>query len=278
MQQQGILDDGTREAAVAQPKPLTLEEIWRACELDQFFPYFQPKVKLRGMELVGVEALMRWRHAERGILSAGAFLPLIADNFLFDELAFIMLEKSVAQCRVWQQQGLDITVSVNMSPDLLQDATLADRIAGIVAEHKVPMHRLIIEVPESAIARESKEALETLIQLRVRGCGIAIDDFGTGYCDRAQIERVPASELKIDRMMLAGAARRPLLRQQLERSVDLARELNLTAVAEGVESQEEWDLINELGVDMVQGYFVAHPMAGDDLKGWLERWSTDPFV
>ncbi|HZP87489.1 MAG TPA: EAL domain-containing protein, partial [Burkholderiales bacterium] len=146
MHQHGTLDNHHQEGPQSH-KSLTLEDIWRAIELDQFFPYYQPKVKLRGMEPVGVEALMRWRHPERGVLSAGAFLPLIADNFLFDELAFIMLEKSVAQSRAWQKEGLDIIISVNMSPDLLHDTTLPDRIAAIVTEHCVPMQRLIIEVP-----------------------------------------------------------------------------------------------------------------------------------
>jgi EAL domain-containing protein (putative c-di-GMP-specific phosphodiesterase class I) len=96
--------------------PLALEDIWKGIEADQFVPYFQPKVNLRGMELAGVEALMRWQHPERGLLSAGAFLPLIQDNFLFDELTAIMLEKSIVQCRRWQGDRVNVPVSVNLSP------------------------------------------------------------------------------------------------------------------------------------------------------------------
>jgi EAL domain-containing protein (putative c-di-GMP-specific phosphodiesterase class I) len=258
--------------------PLALDDIWRGIEADQFLPHFQPKVSLRGMELAGVEALMRWQHPERGLLSAGAFLPLIADNFLFDELTAIMLEKSIAQSRRWQSDRVNVPVSVNLSPDLLRDAGIAERIEAKALRHGLPAHRLIIEVPEAAIAHDIAESLDNLVRLRVKGFGLAIDDFGTGHCDRNQLERIPASEMKIDRMMLAGAAQRPALKALLHQAIELARDLNLNSVAEGVESQEEWDLVNELGCDMAQGYFIARPMAGDDLVTWLHAWTSDPFV
>jgi EAL domain-containing protein (putative c-di-GMP-specific phosphodiesterase class I) len=277
--QETVLENNTlQEIEEISAAPLALEDIWKGIEADQFLPYFQPKVNLRGMELAGVEALMRWQHPERGLLSAGAFLPLIEDNFLFDELTAIMLEKSIVQCRRWQGDSVNVPVSVNLSPDLLRDTGIAERIEAKVLEHSLPAHRLIIEVPEAAIAHDVGEALENLVQLRVKGFGLAIDDFGTGHCDRDQLERIPANELKIDRMVLAGAAHRPALKALMQQSIELARDLNLKAVAEGVENQEEWDLVNELGCDMAQGYFIARPMAGDDLVAWLHAWTSDPFV
>ena len=111
------------------------------------------------------------------------------------------------------------------------------------------LHMLIIEVPESAVAHDIGNSLENLVQLRVKGFGLAIDDYGTGHCAREQLERIPASELKIDRKMLAGAGRRPALRELLETGLEISRELNFKTVAEGVENQEEWDLVNELGCD-----------------------------
>jgi len=276
--QESVLENnGLHEIEEILAAPLALDEIWKGIEADEFMPYFQPKVSLRGMELAGVEALMRWQHPQRGVLTAGAFLPVVEDNFLFDELTTVMLEKSIVQCRRWQGEGVDVPVSVNLSPDLLRDAGLAARIAAKVRAHRLPASRLIIEVPEAAIAHDIGDALENLVQLRVMGFGLAIDDFGTGHCSREQLERIPASEMKIDRKMLAGAARRPALRDLLQQSIELARELNFQAVAEGVENQEEWNLVNELGCDMAQGYFIARPMAGDDLVGWLQVWTSDPF-
>jgi len=257
---------------------ITLQDIWNGIAQDQFLPHYQPKVVLKGMELVGVEALMRWQHPEHGLLTAGTFLHLVADNFLFDDLTAIMLEKSISQCHRWHNHGLEVQVSVNLSPDLLLAPGLTDRIEAKVIEHSVAHHNIIIEVPEAVLAHDAREVLETLVQLRTRGFGLAIDDFGTGQCSRRQLERVPANELKIDRKMLAGAARLPALRAALVDSLEIARELNLKAVAEGVENQEEWDLVNELGCDMAQGYFIARPMGGEDLVAWHEVWSSDPFL
>jgi EAL domain-containing protein (putative c-di-GMP-specific phosphodiesterase class I) len=255
-----------------------LEDVWQGIEEDAFLPHFQPKVRLRGMELAGVEALMRWKHPRHGLLSAAAFLPLIADNFLFDELGIIMLEKSVKQCRAWQAAGVDVPVSVNLSADLLRDPDIEARLTEKVQTHQLAAHRLVIEVSEAAVVHDVGDALDNLVKLRAAGFGLAIDDFGTGHIETEQLARMPASELKIDRKMLAGAARRPALRALLQEALRTARDLNLQAVAEGVETREEWDLVNELGCDMAQGYFIARPMAGEDLPAWLEVWTADPFV
>ena len=258
--------------------PLVLEDVWRGFENQQFLPHFQPKVSLRGMDLKGVEALIRWQHPQRGLLSAGAFLPLIAENFLFDDLAFVMVERSVAQCRRWLDESLAVPVAVNLTADLLRDPRLTHRIQAQLAQHRVPAEYLTLEVSEAVVAQENAAALETLLELRVAGFGVAVDDYGTGRCQRAQLERIPASELKIDRKMLAGAARDAQLKAQLQASVELARDLNFIAVAEGVETREEWDLVNELGCDMAQGWFIAHPMPGEALADWIVAWNADPFV
>lgn len=266
------------EAHAAQiPLDIKLEEIWNGIALDQFVPHFQPKVVLRGMSVVGVEALMRWNHPEHGLMTAARFLPLIEDNFLFDDLTAIMLEKAILQCRHWRKQGLDLQVSVNISSDLLLAPGLADRIEAKIIEYGVEHEKLIIEVSEVALAHDVREALDTLLQLRVRGFGVSIDDYGTGHCSREQLQRIPATELKIDRKVLAGAALRAPLRAALNDALEIARELKLKSVAEGVETQGEWQLVNELGCDMAQGYLIARPMAGEDFAAWHEAWTGDPF-
>ncbi|MCC7548801.1 MAG: EAL domain-containing protein [Burkholderiales bacterium] len=277
MQHTGVLETPSNESG-SDSRPLAIEDVWRGIENQQFLPHFQPKVSLRGMELKGMEALIRWQHPQRGLLTAGSFLPLITDNFLFDDLAFVMLERSVGQCRRWLDDGLQVPVSVNLTPDLLRDGRLTGRIQATMARAAVPAEYITIEVAEAAVAQKSDAILETLLALRVAGFGVAVDDYGTGRCDREQLERIPASELKIDRMMLAGAARDAALKAQLQASVELARDLNFTAVAEGIETREEWDLVNELGCDMAQGWFIAHAMPGEDLADWLLAWNADPFL
>jgi EAL domain-containing protein (putative c-di-GMP-specific phosphodiesterase class I) len=260
------------------PLVLTLQDIWNGIAQDQFFPHFQPKVVLQGMELVGVEALMRWNHPEYGLLPAASFLSLTEDNFLFDDLTAIMLEKSIGQCRKWRRQGLDVQVSVNLPANLLLDPGLVDRIEAKIIEHGVEHEKLIIEVSEMALAHCVNEAMDNLLQLRVRGFGLSIDDFGTARSTREQLERIPATELKIDRKMLVGAARHAPVRTALKDTLEIARVLSLRSVAEGVETREEWDLVNELSCDMAQGYLIARPMAGEDLIAWHQVWAADPFL
>jgi EAL domain-containing protein (putative c-di-GMP-specific phosphodiesterase class I) len=266
------------EVASGAPAALTLEHIWQALSEDQFVPYFQPKVALRGMQLKGVEALIRWRHPQRGTLSAGAFLPLVQDNFLFDDLTTLTLEKSIAQCAAWRTQALETNISVNVSPDLLRDPGLADRVAALLQQNGLVPAQLTLEVSERALVYDLPDDLEALARLRSRGFGLAIDDYGSGHCTLELLQKVPASELKLDRKMLAGAARKSGLRAQLEEALDIGRELGFTTVAEGVENQEEWDLVNELGCEMAQGYFIARPMAGDALVQWHRLWATEPFI
>jgi len=267
------------QAADRKQRPeLTLQDIWNGIAQDQFLPYFQPKVTLKGMVVVGVEALMRWQHPELGLLTAGSFLPLVGDNFLFDDLTVIMLEKSITQCRKWQNHDLDLQVSVNLCADQLLDPGLADRIEAKMIEHGVENEKLIIEVSEADLGHDIGNRLDTLSQLRARGFGLAIDDFGVGNSTKEQLQRIPANELKIDRKMLAGAARRPALKQALAAGLDIALALRLKSVAEGVETQEEWELVNQLGCDMAQGFLIARPMSGDDVLSWHNAWSTDPFL
>ena len=166
------------------------------------------------MQLLGVEALMRWKHPEHGLLSAGSFLPLIADNFLFDDLTAIMLDKSVGQCRKWRRQGLDVQIFRSTSRPFSTDAWTGGPHRG--QDHRArrrarePHHRGAGSCSNPA---DIPGGAGKLLQLRVRGFGLAIDDFGTAQCSREQLERIPATELKIDRKMLAGAARNaPLTR------------------------------------------------------------------
>jgi len=266
------------EVASGTPAALTLEHIWKALSEDQFVPYFQPKVALRGMQLKGVEALIRWRHPERGTLSAGVFLPLVQDNFLFDDLTTLTLEKSIAQCAVWRTQDLQTNISVNLSPDLLRDPGMGDRIAGLLEQNGLVPAQLTLEVSERALFYDLADDLEALTKLRARGFGLAIDDYGSGHCTPEFLEKAPASELKLDRKMLAGASRKPGLRAQLEEALDIGRELGFSTVAEGVENQEEWDLVNQLGCEMAQGYFIARPMTGEALVQWHRLWATEPFI
>jgi EAL domain-containing protein (putative c-di-GMP-specific phosphodiesterase class I) len=249
-------------------------EIGEAVRADQLRPYFQPKVAIATRQLVGVEALIHWEHPTRGLIPPAAFIPVAEDTTLMPKLTWIMLERSLAQCRVWADRGLRIPVSINFSPDVLSEVGVADHIAAMAADRGVEPALVVLEVTESMVVGKAPHTLEALVRLRMKGFGLSIDDYGTGYSSMQQLSRIPFTELKIDRSLVHGAADKPQLRTILQSSLELARSLGLTSVAEGVERQEDWNLLAELRCDVAQGYLISKPLPGDQIERWLEAWSS----
>jgi len=230
--------------------------------------FYQPKVSVPGRRLVGVEALVRWRGADGRLIPPIAFLPVVEENGLIDELTEQVFRISVASAAGWVKSGLNIKVAVNFSVESLTRFELVDFLMETAREKGIDPDKLILEVTESRIMEEVTTPLEILTRLRIKGAGLAIDDFGTGASSMQQLKRIPFTELKIDRAFVAGAPHDEEARAMLESSIALARKLDLTIVAEGVETQEEWDLVESLGVEIVQGYFIAKPMPADELLVW----------
>ncbi|MGE0255347.1 MAG: EAL domain-containing protein [Alphaproteobacteria bacterium] len=253
----------------------TAAEVATALDTDQLVPYFQPKVALATRRLVGVETLVRWSHPERGIVAPDRFVPVAEQAGLIGRLTDDIFAKAMANAGRWRVDGIDLKISVNVSADSLTDLTLPDRLAERAVAHGVEPTRIMLEVTESRLMADVARTLETLTRLRLKGIGLSIDDFGTGYSSMEQLRRVPFVELKIDRAFVAGATHDADARAMLESSIDLARKLDLSIVAEGAESEEDMNLVTALGCDEVQGYFVARPMPAHDLLAWIERWNAD---
>ncbi len=249
-------------------------DIFAALAARLFEPLFQPKVELATGKVTGAEALARWYHPERGIVSPYAFIPTLEANRRIDELTWIMLEKSAAACRDWRAAGLETTVSVNLSLVSLTHIGLADRITTLVEAQSLAPRHMILEVTETIAMTDIARALENLARLRIRGFGLSIDDYGTGYSSLQQLSRIPFTELKIDQSFVMSAAEKESCKVILESSLDIAKKLGLKAVAEGVETRSDWDLLKGLGCDLAQGYFIARPMAADKLAAWASQWSA----
>lgn len=239
---------------------------------DEIITYFQPKVWLMDGTLAGVEALVRWRHPERGLLEAGALVPAAERLGLIDDLTWIVLDQALGQCRAWKDQGHNIQVGVNMSASTLHRLDIPERVATMLAALDIGPEQLLLELTESALTREALHSMEVLLRLRLMGLALSIDDFGTGYSTMQQLQRVPFSELKVDRSFVQGLAKSPQCRIITESNIDLAHKLDLNAIAEGVEDEAAWDLLTGLGCDLAQGYFIAKPMPGEDLIRWYETW------
>jgi EAL domain-containing protein (putative c-di-GMP-specific phosphodiesterase class I)/CheY-like chemotaxis protein len=263
-------------ARVAQPIAralfFTADEIAEGIENDEFVPFFQPQVDIASGRVVGAEALARWRHPQHGIVSPVAFIGVLEEAGRIDMLMRCMLRKSAAACRMLQSAGHDGTVAVNVSLASLHDVTLADQITDIVrTQHLEPRH-MVLEITESAAAADVGRLLENLARLRMKGFRLAIDDYGTGYSSLAQLTRIPFTELKIDQAFVTHAGQRESAKVILASSLEMARKLKLQAVAEGVETRENWDLLRELQCDIAQGYYIARPMPAAVYFKWVEEW------
>lgn len=250
----------------------TLEEILAGLQRDEFEPYFQPKVDLATRTICGAESLARWCHPEHGLIAPYAFITLLEDNDCIDELTWAMLRKSAQFCGSCACSGEAECVSVNLSLKSLADVKLADRVTSLVREAGVEPRQMVLELTESAATSDLGPALENLARLRMKGFGLSIDDYGTGYSSMQQLTRIPFTELKIDRSFVHNAGRQESASVILASSVDLARKLNLTVVAEGVETESEWNRLQELGCDLAQGYYIARPMPANDYRRWVSEW------
>ena len=256
-------------------EPVTEKELLAGINGDAIELVYQPKVSISNKRLIGVEALARWRHPERGMLGPGAFIPLAEELGQIDILTDVVLHKAMAQGGEWQAEGFDIGISVNYSVDSLNRLDLPEYIVSIAEEQGMDPKWVTIEVTESRLMRDITSTVEVLTRLRLKGFRLSIDDFGTGHSSMEQLKLIPFTELKIDRAFVYGASDDPSARAILESSVSLGKSLDLKLVAEGVETQDDWNLVAALGCDEVQGFFVAKPMPNEKLIEFIETW-TDP--
>ncbi len=260
----------------AAPRVFSLDEICAGLAAGQFEPFFQPKVDIASGSIKGVEALARWRHPECGIVAPQSFIETLEGSGLIDELSWQMIEQSARWCHAWRSAGLDISVSVNISLSSLNKASFADRITSLVDSQKLNPHHMILEVTESTAMTNVGQALENLARLRIKGFGLSIDDYGTGYSSMQQLTRVSFTELKIDQSFVTSVNTNETCRVVLETSLDMAKKLRLCSVAEGVETEADWAMLQASSCNLAQGYLIGRPMEGKDLVGWIANWKPPP--
>ena len=250
-----------------------LEEVLAGLRAEEFEPFYQPKIDLRTGRVKGAEALARWRHPSSGIVSPYAFLGLLEESGQISELTWVMLAQAARQCHGWRDDGLDLNVSVNLSVKQLADPAIADAVTWQVTSQGLEPRHMILEITESAAMTDVGRVLENLTRLRMKGFGLSIDDYGTGYSSMQQLTRIPFTELKIDQSFVMHAAHQESSRMILESSLDMARKLGITSVAEGAETREDWNLLRECGCDLAQGFYIARPMEADSFPDWVREWA-----
>lgn len=251
--------------------PIHFSDIEHAVADKQFVPFFQPKVSMESGLIAGVEALARWRHPEKGMLAPIHFIPAIEGTPMMEVFTLSIVEQTLQNLSAWRLLGLtSLTASVNLSADNLANRVFTERLTALVAHYRIPPASLIWEVTETMLMNNVSESLANLARLGLKGFGLAMDDYGIGYSSIQQFSRCPFTELKIDRAFVNGAARRANRRVILESAIEMGHRLNVKTVAEGVENQEDWDLLHTLGCDLVQGYMIAEPMPAVDLPQWIK--------
>jgi len=247
-----------------------LGELRRALEGNELLLHYQPKVDLKTRSIVGAEALLRWPHPKRGFVSPAEFIPLAEQTGLIRPLTRWVLDRATGEARGWERSGRRLPVAINVSARSLQDGRIVDDVEEALLTHDLGGDRLQIEVTESAVMRDAGRAAEILASLAGRGVAVSIDDFGTGFSSLGLLRRLPVHELKIDKSFVIGMAGEGGEDTAIVRSTaDLAHNLGLTVVAEGVEDQWTLDLLGTFGCDQAQGYHIAMPMPSADLIGWL---------
>jgi diguanylate cyclase (GGDEF)-like protein len=245
---------------------LLLGEVRDALARGAFELYYQPKLDLATRRICGVEALLRWRHEQRGLLSPMEFVPMIEQTALVGPVTLYVIERALEQLVSWRRLGVHIGMSVNLSARNLLDAQLPARVAEQLARHGVPGAMLTVEVTESAAMTDPARAVHVLEALRALGVRVSVDDFGTGNASIEYLVALPADELKIDRSFVTGMLSDPRAEAIVRATVDLARNLGLRVVAEGIETEEVLEHLASLRCDVAQGYLIARPMPPEELR------------
>jgi EAL domain-containing protein (putative c-di-GMP-specific phosphodiesterase class I) len=255
---------------------MTMDHRLRAAvERQEFELHYQTKVDVRNRQIRGLEALIRWRDPEAGLVMPGAFLPLIETSGLIVPLGDWILRQAASDLRRWQGAGLSsLRVAVNISPVQLRRRAFADHLLDLVGEWRNENIGIDIEITEGVLIDDVSSAVSQLRVLRRSGVRVAIDDFGTGYSSLSRLAELPVDMLKIDRSFINGLTSSGPGRTVAETIIALGKAFDMTTVAEGVETPEQFEMLSNLGCDQSQGYLHSRPMPAADVEPLLKTGST----
>ncbi len=243
-----------------------LSDLRRAFSSNELFLHYQPKIDLQSGAVSGLEALVRWRHPHQGVLSPHRFVPLAERNGLAEHLTFAVLDLALTQLRAWLDRGVTVPVAVNISPEMLHHANLADLVRQRLEAARVSPELLHLEVTETAVMRDPEVAASVIAQLRDAGLLIALDDFGTGYSSLEFLRRVPVQELKIDRAFIAQMLVNPRDASIVHSVIELGHSLDMRVVAEGIETHEIRQQLTDFGCDEGQGFLLGMPVPAHQME------------
>ncbi len=252
---------------------LTVAELVRAINDKELFLVYQPKIALASRKVVGFESLVRWQHPKRGVVPPVEFIPFAEENDVIDQVTRSVLGGALDQLRAWKEQGIEIELSVNVSGKNLHDLNFADDLLRLCEHVRVSPGCLTLELTETAVAKDAIRAMDILTRLRLHGVKLSIDDFGTGYSSLVQLQSLPFSEVKIDKAVTAEIGATDSSSVIAKTIIDMAHNLRMQVVAEGVESEKILATLGGMGCDLAQGYHIARPLAVDRVLPWMQDWA-----
>jgi diguanylate cyclase (GGDEF)-like protein/PAS domain S-box-containing protein len=247
------------------------QELRQAIDRDELTLHYQPKAHLRTGLVTRVEALVRWRHPEKGLISPAQFIPLAERTGLIKPMTDKILDMALRQCREWRQLGTPMSVAVNLSTRTLQESFLVDLVLSLLEKWEVDPGYLKLEITESSVLSEPDRVIDILETLRRKGVHFSLDDFGTGYSSLSYLRKLPVDEIKIDKSFVTDMVRNESDAEIVSATINLAHNLGRQVVAEGIEDEATWDMLRELGCDLGQGYYLSKPLPPDELSRWLSE-------
>ena len=252
---------------------LQLSELRDALSNNQIMLHYQPQIDISSGKLVGVEALVRWQHPSRGLIFPNQIIPMAEEFGLMGDLTAQVIYQAVRQSHKWQEMGLSIPVSVNISAENITSLTFPDQLTELLRRQQFDPSHLTLEVTESELMGELKTSLDILTRLRMKGLDLSIDDFGTGYSSLSQLHRIPFTELKVDMSFVMNMCSDGEAMAIVRTCIVLGHELKMKVVAEGVENETILQRLEDMGCDIAQGYHIARPMDAKKLLPWANAWA-----
>ncbi len=248
-------------------------ELREALQRNQMFLEYQPKVSTRKDGLVGVEALLRWQHPEKGVIGPNDFIPLAEQAGLIRNLTNLVLDRALEQCALWQQNGLQIPVAVNLSLKNLHYLEFPSEVKAMIEKWGVEPHLLVLEITESCIVVDQERVVSVVKELKNSGITLSIDDFGTGYSSISYLKKFPAREIKIDKSFVTDMVHNDDNAVIVKSTIDMVHNIGGHVVAEGVEDEATQHLLTEMGCDFLQGFYICRPLSPNQITEWFQSTS-----
>ena len=244
------------------------EIITSALEKKQYKLFYQPKITAATNKLAGVEALIRWERPNHGIVPPDLFIPIAESSGLIIPMTYWIISEAFSQYAAWCKKNIRLKIAINLSAKILTDSNLPTELCRLVTDFKVNPHDICFEITETTAMNSPDVALERLTRIRLKGFFLSIDDFGTGYSSLVELQRLPFTELKIDKSFVSDLTYNKANGHIVRSIINLGKNMDLSLVAEGVETKEAVDQLRELGCDNLQGYFISQPLSNEDFIKW----------